>query len=344
MNPATQPFRNFGATRLMVVTPKGITHTRVRELNRYLKPGDLLVINQSATLPASFAARLSRTGEPLEIRLAAFAGVDPQDLRSWQAIAFGEGDWRMDTEARGAPPALRVGDTLKLSPGLIARVTAIDARHTRIFSLTFAARGSLVAGLYRAGRPIQYRHLKVPLEVWDQQTAFADAPISVEPPSAGFAFDWEALLKLRREGVQVAGLLHGAGISSAGGPTLDARLPLEEYYRIPPSTLRAVQTTRERGRRVVAVGTTVARALESAFLRPDAIRPAGRTSLRLGASHSLRVTDALVTGIHEAVSSHASLMRAFCNSACLEQAFAEAAAAKGYRSHEYGDLVLVSGY
>src|SRR5204863_9576651 len=118
--------------------------------------------------------------------------------------------------------------------------------------------------LSRHGRPIQYAHVPTPLATWDTWTAIAGPPVAFEAPSAGFALDWRSLAAMRRRGVAFATLTHAAGISSTGDDELDRRLPFDEPYRIPVAAVAAIERARSRGGRVVAIGTTVVRALEHA--------------------------------------------------------------------------------
>jgi S-adenosylmethionine:tRNA ribosyltransferase-isomerase len=132
-----------------------------------------------------------------------------------------------------------------------------------------------------------------------------------------------------------------AGISSTGDPALDARLPLDEPYCIPVRTARAVRRTRRQGRRVIAVGTTVVRALEHAAPAGGELRAgAGTATGRIGAGTALRVVDGIVTGVHEAGTSHWELLRAFADDATLAR-MAQVLDAAGYRHHEFGDSVLL---
>jgi S-adenosylmethionine:tRNA ribosyltransferase-isomerase len=192
----------------------------------------------------------------------------------------------------------------------------------------------LVESLYAAGSPIQYSYLEEELKVWDQQTLFSSFPISVEPASASFPFTWQTLFKLQERGVHIGSLLHGAGISSTGDSEFDKVFPLDEFFEIPKATIKQIQETKLKGGRVFALGTTVARALESAFLDEKNIIASGRTELRLSRTSQLRVTDCLITGMHEPETSHFHLMEAFGKTETLTEQ------TKEYRSHEYGDLTI----
>lgn len=314
-----------------------IEHGSLADLTAHLKAGDLLVVNRSATLPSSFRGSIARTGAEVEIRLAAFQGPSPQDLSRWQAISFGAGDWRMPTEERGPAPVLQAGDRIEFGPQLYAVVERVE--HKRVLNLRFACpeTQALLPLLYQAGSPIQYAYHEAPLEIWDQQTIFAGPPISVEPPSAGFAFTWELLFALRAKGVKILPLLHSAGLSSTGDAALDALLPLQEWYEIPAETVEAIQAARAQRQRVVALGTTVLRALESAAQGGQLQSGEGLSELKIRPGYRFRVVNALLTGMHEQGSSHMRILDALFPLPVIEQGYREAEE-RGYRGHEYGDL------
>ena len=166
--------------------------------------------------------------------------------------------------------------------------------------------------------------------------------MAFEAPSAGFLLDWRVIGALRARGARFATITHAAGISSTGDVELDKLLPLDEPYRIPASTARLIHATRRRGGRIIAVGTTVVRALEDAASRHGDVRPgAAIATLRVGPLTPLQVVDALVTGLHEPGTSHYELLRAFQDDAVLHQITSEAEA-HSYRAHEFGDSVFIS--
>ena len=179
-----------------------------------------------------------------------------------------------------------------------------------------------------------------PLALWDVWTAVAGPPAAFEAPSAGFALDWGALAAMRTQGVAFATVTHAAGLSSTGDDELDRRLPFDEPYRIPPATASAVARVRERRGRILAVGTTVVRALESAALGTRVLAGEGMATLRIGPATDLRVVDAVLTGVHEPGTSHHELLRAFADDATLKRVDAELVG-RGYRAHEFGDSVLI---
>src|SRR5438034_153142 len=202
----------------------------------------------------------SPSGAQVEVRLAGRSSLSPQDLK-FSAVVFGAGDWHTRTEDRQLPPPLAYRDRLTLGP-LVATVDAVLG-HPRLVALRFEGPADEVwAGIARHGRPIQYAYLSGALALWDVWTPIAAAPVAFEPTSAGFALDWRLLGAMRRHGVGFATLTLAAGISSTGDPALDARLPLDEPYRVPASTAAAIWRAKAKGGRIVAVGTTVVRALE----------------------------------------------------------------------------------
>jgi S-adenosylmethionine:tRNA ribosyltransferase-isomerase len=331
VTPATRP-RGRGAARLLHIDPcRGRFDDRQSAaLPRLLRAGDLLVVNDAATLPASFRAG------GVEVRLAG-----PLDERRWRAVLFGAGDWRTPTERRPAPPPVPVGARLDLGGGLEADVEEVSPLSRRLVTLRFALGGdALAAALYARGRPVQYSYLEEELALWDVQTAYAARPWAVEPPSAGLSLAVETLLALRRLGVELATVTHAAGLSSTGDPALDGELPLPERYDVPPETVAAIERARARGGRVVAVGTTVVRALEGAAEAGRLVAGAGVTALKIRAGFRPAIVDGVLTGIHEPGSSHLALLGAFAAPALLEGAVAHAERA-GYRGHELGDSALV---
>ncbi|MER8563301.1 S-adenosylmethionine:tRNA ribosyltransferase-isomerase [Mesorhizobium sp. M0578] len=177
--------------------------------------------------------------------------------------------------------------------------------------------------------------------MWDVWTSIAADPFAFEPPSAGFALDWRTLATWRHRGIGFATLTHAAGISSTGDPALDLRLPFDEPYRIPEETAAAVRQAKSDGGRVVAIGTTVVRALEAAANADGGARAGeGVASGRIARETRLRVVDVILTGVHQPGESHFELLRAFANDAVLDHMSATLMK-HGYRGHEFGDSVLI---
>jgi S-adenosylmethionine:tRNA ribosyltransferase-isomerase len=317
------------AVRLVVVSrgDDAVSLTRFAELPALLRDRDLVVVNDAATLPASLRARTAR-GEDIELRLSA-----PVDGNRLHGVLLGAGDHQTRTEHRPAPPAIFVGDELSFG-ALCARVVAVAGR--RVELIARADGDVLWQALYVAGRPVQYAHRPELLPLYAVQTAYAARPWAVEMPSAGRALTWEVLLGLRRAGVAIAQLTHAAGLSSTGDDALDRALSWPERYEIPRRTIDAIAETRARGGRVIAVGTTVVRALESAA----GAAGSGVATLRLDGNSRLRVVDGILSGLHAPGESHFELLSAFAPASRLARAI-ELASAHGLSAHELGDACLV---
>ncbi|HZO16770.1 MAG TPA: S-adenosylmethionine:tRNA ribosyltransferase-isomerase [Polyangiaceae bacterium] len=332
MTPAREP-RDRREIRLLAIDPsaRSFADRHFAELAQLLCRGDLLVVNDAATLPAS----LSMDGG--ELRL-----VSMHEDGSWRAVLMGPGDWRTPTEHRAAPARFEAGSRLRIGTSLEARVEEVSSLSPRLVTVRFDRKDAeLWQALYASGTPIQYAHLSQPLDLWSVQTSYASRPWAVEAPSAGLPLGWDLLRELRAAGVGLARLTHASGLSATGDPAIDAALPLPERYEIPESTAVAVAETRAARRRVVAVGTTVVRALEGSVHRHGEVRPgAGVTDLRIGPGFVPRVVDGLVTGMHTPAESHYSLLGAFVPGDLLEASFRHALAA-GYLGHEFGDATLV---
>ena len=327
------------SAKLFTIEADGsMRHLPRTELATLFSPGDLVVANDAATLPASLHGTHVSSGEPIEIRLAAWVSV--RDPTRFVAIAFGAGDHRTRTEDRPPPPALSPGDRLSLGPLVAVVEHLLD--HPRLLELRFIGnRAAVLAGLARHGRPVQYAHVPEPLALWDVWTRIAADPIAFEPPSAGFALDWRTLAVWRQRGIGLATLTHAAGISSTGDPTLDRRLPFDEPYRIPERTAAAIEQAKFEAGRIIAIGTTVVRALESAANADGSIRVGdGVASGRIVRGTPLRVVDAILTGVHHPGENHFELLRAFADDAVLDQ-ISTALVEHGYRTHEFGDSMLL---
>ncbi|HLE56811.1 MAG TPA: S-adenosylmethionine:tRNA ribosyltransferase-isomerase, partial [Rhodothermia bacterium] len=261
-------------------------------------------------------------------------------VKRFSAVLFGDGDFRMRTEDRPLPPGVKPGDRLALGP-LGATVTRL-LNHPRVVELEFdGSPGQIWEGLARHGRPIQYSHVQEQLAMWDVWTPIAGPPVAFEPPSAGFVLDWSALASMTARRVHFATITLAAGISSTGDANLDALLPFDEPYRIPSSTAIAIRRSRELGGRIVAIGTTVVRALEHAAALDGIVRAGERSATqRVGAASRLRIVDAIVSGTHERGTSHYELLRAFADDEMLGRIDKELNT-RGYRTHEFGDSVFL---
>lgn len=345
MKTAAWPREEAEAERMLVVDPAAgeMADFAVRDLPSRLWAGDLLVVNDAATLPASLEGR-DTEGAPVEVRL-----VGPADEGTWTAAVLGAGNWRWRTEDRPAPPPLPAGSTLAFgsahdgAPALRATVVAVSEVSPRLVRLAFDRRGDdLWSAVYRRGKPVQYSYVRAPLALWHVQTAYASRPWAAEAPSAGRPLTWRLLLEARRRGIALAAVTHAAGLSSTGEPALDAALPLAERFDVPAETVAAVTRARAARGRVVAVGTTVVRALEgAAAVAGGRLRAGeGRTSLRVDRHFQPRVVDGLLTGVHQPGESHFDLLQAFAPEPLLRRALAHAEH-EGYLAHEFGDSCLI---
>jgi S-adenosylmethionine:tRNA ribosyltransferase-isomerase len=301
-------------------------------------PGDLVVANDAAALPASLHGTHVPSNEVIEIRLAGW--LSPPDPTRFVAIAFGAGDHRTRTEDRLPPPSLSPGDHLRLGPLEAVVQRLLD--HPRLVELRFPGnRAAVFTGLAQHGRPIQYTHVPEPLALWDVWTKIAAGPVAFEAPSAGFALDWRMLQAWRRREVGFATLTHATGVSSTGDPALDSRLPFNEPYSIPERTAAQVARAKLRGSRIIAIGTSVVRALEAAANPDGSVRTGnGIATGRIARDTRLRVVDAILTGVHQPGEGHFELLRAFADDALLAKASA-ACIAYRYRAHEFGDSMLI---
>lgn len=333
LSPAVAP-RGYESQRLLHVDAESevLADHPLAALPALLARGDLLVLNDAATLPAA----LPLTSHAGELRLAA---REPDG--TFRAIVLGAGTSAQQTEARVAAPRLATGERVTAGV-LVATITEVDPSEPRLVRLRFELAGrDLIVGLYAAGHHISYSYLAKPPELWDVSSRFAARPWAFEAPSAGLPFTFKLLGELRRRGVELRSLTHAAGLSSTGSPSLDRRLPLPERYDIPAELVYAAREAHERGSRIVAVGTTIVRALESSALEHGELRAgAGVARLVIGPNFRPRVVDGVLTGMHEPKTSHFELLAAFAPRELLERSL-ELAAARGYLQHEFGDTTLV---
>lgn len=312
--------------RLLVARPEGIEHARFAHLGDYLEPGDLLVVNTSATIPAAVDA--TRSGAPIVVHFSAPLADD-----SW-AVEL------RSTDQAGPLTDGTTGEVIDLDGGgrleILSAYAGIEGR-ARMLRCAVRVKGSVEEYLDATGRPITYSYVpgRWPLESY--QTVFARAPGSAEMPSAGRPFSTRLVTDLVARGIAFAPVTLHAGVSSldAGEP------PLPERFHVPPATARMVNDARAAGGRVVAVGTTVTRALESAVDDDRVVRAAsGWTDLVLGVDRPARVVDGIVTGWHPPEASHQSLLDSVARADLVDAAY-EQAVEHSYLWHEFGDSCLL---
>jgi S-adenosylmethionine:tRNA ribosyltransferase-isomerase len=309
------------------------THTRFDRITEFLTPGDLLVFNSSRTLPATLVGSATRSNLKVEVRLAELL---PDG--TWLALVL-------------VPPALSraknlVTEGLKVDFGqeLSCEVLEQDQRIPRLWKLRFSKSGTEFLDLvYRIGQPIRYRYLSAPWRLGYYQNVYSLRPGAAEMPSAGRAFTWRLLLRLRKRGVESAAIALHTGLSSYLDNEFDRQhLASEEEYWISEEAAAKIGRAKNSGRRIVAIGTTVVRALESTAADfGGEVRACHRyTQLRISAGYRLQVVDGLLTGLHEPEASHLDLLAAFVPSPTIFAAYNEAIARR-YLWHEFGDLNLI---
>jgi S-adenosylmethionine:tRNA ribosyltransferase-isomerase len=363
---ASQPpeARGLGrdGVRLLVATPDGMVHAQFGDLPRFLSAGDLLVINTSATIGAAVDGRRG-DGRPVVVHFSSpldeetpwagsldgrSPGEGTRDKRTPSGGPTGEGapgetQWlvelRENAAATGPVTDAAPGENITLPAGgsltLLRRYPGPAA--IRMWAASVAAGGDIGAFLARRGQPIRYSYVPDPWPLSAYQTVFARTPGSAEMPSAGRPFTAGLVTDLVAAGVVIAPITLHAGVASleAGEP------PLSERFAVPEPTAELVNLTRAEGRRVVAVGTTCTRALESAADAGGTVYARhGWTDLVLGAGHPARVVSGLVTGWHDPEASHLALLEAVAGQELVRAAYLEAERA-GYLWHEFGDSCLL---
>jgi S-adenosylmethionine:tRNA ribosyltransferase-isomerase len=330
--PAERRGLNRDAARLLVVDRwfHLARHTSFDHLGDFLRPGDLLVFNSSRTLPASLLGSVAG-GPEVELRLA-----EHLPDGSWLALVICRAG---ELFACG----IHEGMVVEFGKGLTATIGQRDERIGRLWRVSFSASGAaLLDLLYKLGRPVRYEYVSAPWGLDYYQTVYAREPGSAEMPSAGRAFTWKLLFDLKRRGIETASIVLHTGLSSYLDDDMDARhLASEEEYFVSEEAAAKINRARRAGRRVIAVGTTVVRALESVADEAGHVTARhGYTRLRITANHTLRAVDGLLTGLHEPEASHLDLLTAFLPAEVIRETYEEAVRL-GYLWHEFGDLNLI---
>ncbi|MBV8930242.1 MAG: S-adenosylmethionine:tRNA ribosyltransferase-isomerase, partial [Mycobacteriaceae bacterium] len=329
---ATEPPEAHGVARdhvkLLVATPTAVSHTVFTQLGDYLRAGDLLVVNNSATLPAAVDGR--RAGRPIAVHFST-----AREDHVWVV------ELRPAVGATGPLSDVEPGERIELPSGAALVVTdshpAPDVRGSRLWVARVAVEGDVITFLSRYGRAIRYCYVARQWPLHSYQTVFARRPGSAEMASAARPFSTELVTSLVASGITFAPITLHAGVSSAepGEP------PAAEPFDVPSSTARLVNLTRSSGGRVIAVGTTATRAVESAAAPDGVVQPAhGWTDLVLGPGRPARVIDGLITGWHDAGASHLLLLEAIAGPDLVGTAYREAVEQR-YLWHEFGDSALL---
>jgi len=318
--------------RLLVADGQATWHRRFSDLPDHLTPGDLVVVNTSATVPAALDGAL-RDGQPVVIHFA---------------TALDDGTWvvevRPTVNAHGPVTSLLSGDQVLLtgdaSATLLTAYPDPGVPVTRLWRAVISVPDSVpdvLRLLHRHGRAITYGYVPDPWPMESYQTIFAIHPGSAEMPSAGRPFTPELVTSLIARGIRTAPVTLHAGVSS---PEV-GEAPAPERYDVPEGTAELVNATRRAGRRVIATGTTVTRALETVADANGSVTSGhGWTHLVLGPDRPARVVDGLITGWHAPMSSHLLLLEAVAGADLIMAAYAQAVL-HGYLWHEFGDSSLL---
>ena len=317
--------------RLLVSRLPGgdVSHRSFTDLPDLLNPADVLVINTSATIPASLPA-IAPDGSLLRLHLSTHLPADLWIVELRRPTDQGPKQF-LDT----APSELLLpngGNARLLAPYASDRGQFVSRR---LWVAELSLPNELGAYLQEHGAPIAYGPLSHSLDSY--QTVFASEPGSVEMPSAGRPFTPEVVTRLVARGVEIAPLLLHTGVSSpeANEP------PFEEFYRVSDRTAERINAARNAGGRVIAVGTTVVRALETVADDTGRIHPGeGWTSVIISPLREVRGVDGLLTGWHEPRSSHLWMIESIAGSEVLRKAYASALERR-YLWHEFGDLHLI---
>ncbi|MEH7252006.1 S-adenosylmethionine:tRNA ribosyltransferase-isomerase [Neobacillus niacini] len=326
---ASQPPERRGIRRdhvkMMVLDKKTghVFHDHFFHLTDYLNPGDLVVMNNSRTVPAILKACLikesKRIQQEVEIRLAR-----RRNEETWDALVVTEG--------------VKLGDILQFSTDLTAVVIDMEAG-TPLKTILFSKKGTdLFNSIYALGEPIRYEYINRNWSLDYYQTVFASQPGSVEMPSAGRAFSWELLFSLQKKGIELDFIQLHTGLSYLLDDELETS-PSDNYeeYHLSEKTIEKIRETKAAGGRVIAVGTTVVRALESAGVTGILD---GVTNLYINKSFPLKMVDGIITGFHEPKASHLDMLTAFVPQNILWNAYEEAIEQR-YLWHEFGDMNLI---
>jgi S-adenosylmethionine:tRNA ribosyltransferase-isomerase len=294
-----------------------VVDTHFRELPNFLHPGDLLVLNTSGTLPAALTA-LRENGEEIAMHWSTslpggLSVVEPRKV-----------------EGRG-------GEVLTLPGGAKGTLLAPYRNSRRLWIAQLDIGVPIIDYLRRWGRPIRYPYIAKRFPLSAYQTVYAQLDGSAEMPSAGRAFTKTMLACLRARGVGIARLVLHTGVASLESH----EAPYEEWYEVPLRTAERVREAKTRGGRVIAVGTTVVRALESSVdANGELVGSRGWTDLVITPDRGVRIVDGLLTGLHEPRATHLAMLEAIAGKETIEKAYA-AALEHEYLWHEFGDLHLI---
>lgn len=315
--------RDYVKMMVLDKTTGQTNHTQFYHLDRYLKKGDLLVLNASRTVPAVLKSQKEMDGTEVEIRLA-----HRKNESIWEALPVSGN--------------VKKGDVIRFSSTLTATIIEQSDKTPFVLLAFNLCCSSLFNQIYRLGEPVRYEYIQEPWNLDYYQTVFATKPGSVEMPSAGRAFSWELLFRLQKKGVKIAYITLHTGLSYLlddkwhKGPDTNF-----ENYEVPKETAEMILETKRSGGKVIAVGTTVVRTLETVAREKGILQAAsGWTNLYITENTKLQVCDGLITGMHEPEASHLQLLSAFVDREKLYDAYTDAIQQR-YLWHEFGDMNLI---
>jgi S-adenosylmethionine:tRNA ribosyltransferase-isomerase len=327
-----------------------LSHHRFADLPGLLEAGDVIAVNTSATLPAAVRA-VTAEGEPAAVHLSGRlpGGLWTVELRHrpddaaapstpWLdspvgtvALLPGGGRVELRTPAAVARPGAGPGGPGRGGPG------GPGGSGVRLWVATVEVPGPLLTYLARYGRPIRYSYVPHEWPISSYQTVFADVAGSAEMPSAARPFTAPVITRLVTRGIGIAPFVLHCGVSSAEG----GEPPAAEWYRVPAPSAAQINAARRAGHRVIAVGTTAVRALETVAEGDGTVHPGeGWTELVVEPQRPVRSVDGLVTGWHEPGASHLALLQAVGGRELIDASYREALA-EGYLWHEFGDSHLI---
>ncbi len=327
--------RSRSDVRMMVIDRQKskIHHSCFSRLPEFLQSGDMLIFNSSRTIPSSLWGWIRDSQKLVEVRLAEH---------------LSEGHWLALILSPEGKPLSRLGIkgsfVIDFGSELSCVAYSKDKSIPGLWKIDFHSFGSkFMELLYKIGQPIHYEYARCTLGLDFYQNVYARVPGSLEMPSAGRPFTWEMLLELKHRGVETGFVVLHSGLSSFASEESGLKSPvLEEEYSVSSSVAKAVNRAKREGRRVIAVGTTVVRALESSAKgsKGSVVPARGYTRLQITPKHRLAVVDGLVTGLHEPETSHLQLLQAFVSQRRIIEAYRDALS-QGYLWHEFGDLNLI---
>jgi S-adenosylmethionine:tRNA ribosyltransferase-isomerase len=315
------------AVRMMVARRDDLSlvHSTFALLPAFLEPGDLVVVNTSGTIPAAIDATAA-DGTPVVVHLSTQLDADRWVVELRKPVGRSTERWAGDVPL-----------VLDLGPDASLTLTEPYGDARRLWSAVLCLPEPTLTWLAVHGRPIRYGYVERPWPLRMYQNVYVTEPGSAEMPSAGRPFTPEVITRLVAKGVGVTPLVLHTGVAS-----LEAdELPYPEHVRVPEYTAERVNATHEAGRRVIAVGTTVVRALETAVDDCGVMHPfEGWTDLVVTPEQGVRAVDGLLTGWHEPEASHLLMLEAVGGRELLQRSY-DASLAEGYLWHEFGDVHLI---